>query len=353
MNLNRRRLLLSGLGACVAAPVFVSKAAADDTAEKDYFADLHEKAKKEGELTWYIGHWRTETAERVGRMFSELYPGVNCNVVRATGQVLYQRLNQDMRAKVANCDVFSSTDLGQYVTLREQKQLLPFKPRRLAECDPLARDFDPTHQITITDANTTVMCFNTNLVKAEEAPKRWTDLLDPKWINQVAVAHPGFSGAMGGWVVTMNNLYGWEFFEKLKANKPFVGRSLVDPPTSISSGERKVGIGPGNLTLNLAAKGNPLQTVYPDDGTIIGLSPTSIIASSQHPNAAKLFVEFLLSKESQTTTSAEFTTPTRLDVQPQPGVARMSERKGITRDPDQLHKQLPELIERWRDTFGV
>ena len=54
---------------------------------------------------------------------------MKCNVVRATGQVLYQRLTQDMKAKVANCDVFSSTDLGQYVTLRQQKLLLPFKPQ--------------------------------------------------------------------------------------------------------------------------------------------------------------------------------------------------------------------------------
>jgi iron(III) transport system substrate-binding protein len=178
-------------------------------------------------------------------------------------------------------------------------------------------------------------------------------LLDPKWINQVAVAHPGYSGAMGAWVVTMNTLYGWQYFDKLKANKPFIGRSLVDPPTSIGSGERKVGIGPGNLTLTLTARGTPLQTVYPEDGTIIGFSPTSIMAASVRPNAAKLFVEFLLGKECQTLASTEFTTPTRLDVQPQPGVARLSERKGIPRDPEQLNKELPDLIEKWRDTFGV
>jgi iron(III) transport system substrate-binding protein len=350
MSMNRRKLLQSG-AMLVSMPMIGRPAFA--LTPDPYFADLYEGAKKEREVTWYIGHWRTETAERVGNLFSTLYPDVKCNVVRATGQVLYQRLMQDMKAKVANCDVFSSTDLGQYVTLRQQKLLLPFKPRRLAECEPLARDFDPTNQITITDANTTVMCCNTNLVKAEDAPKKWTDLLDPKWINQVAVAHPGYSGAMGGWVVSMNNLYGWQFFEKLKANKPLVGRSLVDPPTAIGSGERKVGIGPGNLTLNLEARGTPLKTIYPEDGTIIGFSPTSVIANSVRPNAAKLFVEFLLSKECQTAVGTEYTTPTRLDVQPQPGVVRLGERKGITRDPDQLHKELPDLIERWRDTFGV
>jgi iron(III) transport system substrate-binding protein len=348
-----RRAFLRASVLLASAPLVARTALAQSASSDPYFADLYEKAKKEGEVTWYIGHWRTETAESVGGLFTKLYPGVKCNVVRATGQVLYQRLNQDMKAKVANCDVFSSTDLGQYVTLRQQKLLLPFKPKRLDECEPLARDFDPTNQITITDANTTVMCYNTNLVKAEEAPKKWTDLLDPKWMNQVAVAHPGFSGAMGGWVVAMNNLYGWQFFEKLKANKAFVGRSLVDPPTSIGSGERKVGIGPGNLTLSMEARGTPLKTVYPEDGTIIGFSPSSVMAASLRPNAAKLFIEFLLSKECQQLSGQEYTTPTRLDVQPQPGVVRLGERKGLTRDPEQLNKELPDLIEKWRDTFGV
>lgn len=71
--------------------------------------------------------------------------------------------------------------------------------------------------------------FNPTLVAPSDAPKKWTDLCDPKWMEQVALAHPGFSGAAGAWVVAMNNLYGWEFFEKLKANKPFVSRSLLDP----------------------------------------------------------------------------------------------------------------------------
>src|SRR5262245_60683928 len=152
-----RRTVLRASALLASMPLSTRVGFAQGSTPDPYFAALYEKAKKEGEVTWYIGHWRTETAERVGTLFSELYPGVKCNVVRATGQVLYQRLMQDMKAKVANCDVFSSTDLGQYVTLRRQKLLLPFKPQRLAECEPLARDFDPTNQITITDANTTVM----------------------------------------------------------------------------------------------------------------------------------------------------------------------------------------------------
>ena len=93
-----RRAFLRTSALLASVPLVARSAFAQNSAADPYFAELYEKAKKEGEVTWYIGHWRTETAERVGGLFTELYPGVKCNVVRATGQVLYQRLNQDMKA---------------------------------------------------------------------------------------------------------------------------------------------------------------------------------------------------------------------------------------------------------------
>jgi iron(III) transport system substrate-binding protein len=249
--------------------------------------------------------------------------------------------------------VFSSTDLGQYVSLKAAKQLLPFVPKNLADCSPLIAKFDADGAYTITDGNTTVLCYNSDLVSAGDAPKKWTDLIDPKWRGQVAVAHPGFSGAMGGWVLSMTNLYGWEYFEKLKANQPQVGRSLIDPPTTIASGERKVGIGSGATVFGFAARGKPLKGVYPEDGTIISFSPTGIPATTIHPNAAKLFVEFLLSRESEAITASEFAVPVRNDATPAPGIHPLGTLKGITKSPAEMNEKLPELIERWRDTFGV
>ena len=345
--LDRRTLLTTSLAACAVTP---ARRAADTTA---YFADLHEKAKKEGELTWYIAHWRVEIAERVAKRFTELYPPIKCNVVRATGQVIYQRLSQDFKAKVANCDVFSSTDLGQYVAMKAAKQLMPFVPKNLADCSPLIAKFDADGAYTITDSNTTVLCYNGDLVTAADAPKKWTDLIDPKWRGQVAVAHPGFSGAMGGWVLSMTNLYGWEFFEKLKANRPQVGRSLIDPPTVVATGERKVGIGSGVSVFGYSARGTSLKGVYPEDGTILSFSPTGIPANTTHPNAAKLFIEYLLGKEAAEITQSEFSVPVRNDVEPAPGIHALGALKGINKDPQEMNEKLPELIERWRDTFGV
>ena len=274
-------------------------------------------------------------------------------MVRATGQVIYQRLTQDMKAKVANCDVFSSTDLGQYVSLKAAKQLMPFVPKNLADCSPLIAKYDPDAAYTITDGNTTVICYNGELVSAADAPKKWTDLIDPKWRNQVAVAHPGFCGAMGGWVLSMTNLYGWEFFEKLKANRPQIGRSLIDPPTWSPPASARSGSARASACSAIAARGTSLKGVYPEDGTILGFGPSGIPATTVRPNAAKLFMEFLLSKEAAEITQSEYTVPVRNDVTPAPGIHPLGTLKGIDKDPKEMHEKLPELIEKWRDTFGV
>src|ERR1700730_8384557 len=82
---------------------------------------LEEAAKKEGELTWYEAHYTSEGAEELGATFTKMY-GIKVNVVRTTAQVAYQRLTQDIKNNQANCDVFSSTDIGHFVRLEAQGQ---------------------------------------------------------------------------------------------------------------------------------------------------------------------------------------------------------------------------------------
>ena len=90
--------------------------------------ELYEAAKREGEITWYSGQYSADASEAAGRAFNERYPGVRCNVVRSTSQVAFQRLSQDFRAGVGQCDVFSSTNGGHYVQLKRQNRLVRFRP---------------------------------------------------------------------------------------------------------------------------------------------------------------------------------------------------------------------------------
>src|SRR5690606_28193206 len=100
MGITRRRFNAL-MGSSLALPAATAWSAAQDDA---YLNELYEAAKKEGELTWYVAHFDSETAQAVGQGFTERYPGVNVNVVRTTAQVAFQRLNQDIRAGTPNCD---------------------------------------------------------------------------------------------------------------------------------------------------------------------------------------------------------------------------------------------------------
>jgi iron(III) transport system substrate-binding protein len=313
---------------------------------------LEEAANKESELTWYTAHYSAEYAEDLGRGFTKLYPGVKVNVVRTTAQVAYQRLLQDIKNNAANCDVFSSTDVGHYIQLKAQGKFQKFVPEATAKISPQFQGLDPDGVFHVTSAGLILITYNTKLVKPEDVPKNWTDLLDPKWKGKVSTGHPGFSGYVGTWVVQMQKLYGWQFFEKLEKNRPQIGRSINDTVTMLNSGERQVAFGPDATTLTSAAKGNPLGMAYPTDGTLLMIAPTAIMANAKHPNAAKLFMEYLYSEEAARISVANFGVSMRPEVPPPPGLKPLAEIKTIRPTVEEIDKGIPQVIEKWRDTFG-
>ena len=89
---------------------------------------LHEAARREGEVTWYTGQLQAEPSEAIGRAFTERFPGVKVNVVRSTSQVAFQRLSQDARAGVAQCDVFSSVYQSHLTFLKREGRLAQSMP---------------------------------------------------------------------------------------------------------------------------------------------------------------------------------------------------------------------------------
>ena len=188
-------------------------------------------------------------------------------------------------------------------------------------------------------------------MKADAAPRIWTDLLDAKWRNQVAVGHPAYSGTVGTWVVAMRKLYGWSYFEKLEANNPLIGRSVNDAVGVLNSGERSVAAGPSGLAQITASKGNPIGVVYPADGAVVMVSPSAVMANAPHSNAGRLFVEFLLSDRFALMTAEDRRVPVRMATL-HAGDRPLADIKTIRLSTAEIVKGIPEVIEQWRDTFG-
>lgn len=312
---------------------------------------LEEAAKKEGEITWYVSHYTSEGAEELGATFTKLH-GIKVNVVRTTAQVAYQRLTQDIKNGQTICDVFSSTDIGHLVRLKAQGHLEKYTPEDTSKITEVFRNLDPDGYFHTTSAGFVLITYNSSKVKPEDAPKKWTDLLDPKWKDKISTGHPGFSGYVGTWVLQMKLLYGWDFFKKLERNKPQIGRSINDTVTALNAGEREVAAGADGSTMFSAARGNPLSIVYPSDGAVLIIAPSAIVKGTKHPNAARLFMEYLYSIDAAKINVKHFGVPMRPEVPVAKGEKPVSEVKAIHPTVQQIYKGIPEAIEDWRDTFG-
>jgi iron(III) transport system substrate-binding protein len=134
-----------------------------------------------------------------------------------------------------------------------------------------------------------------------------------------------------------------------------VGRSIIDTVTTVNSGERSISAGPINLAASVASKGNPLAVVAPAEGTLVMMSPSAIMANAPHPNASKLFIEWLIGSDDTDKLMVEhYGVPIRAGSKPRPGVLGLSDVKIVLRPTAQeIVTGVPEIVDLWRDAFGV
>jgi iron(III) transport system substrate-binding protein len=345
------RVLSRGLAGLFAVLLLVLAAAPRASAE-DEAAKLA-AAKKEGKVVWYVSMFDIGTAEEVAKAFEARYPGVTVEVVRATAGVIYQRVLQEAQAGVFADDVFSSTEEGHYLHFKDQKLLRPYLPVGADKVLPRFQHIDPDNDYQVASVGVMLLLRNTQKVSEGEAPKNWKDLLDPKWKDKIAFGHPAFSGYIATWVLALKDLYGWDYFKKMAAQNPLIGRSANDAITELDSGERVVAAGPDATTLKSKNKGNPIDIIYPTDGSVFMTAPSAILAKAPHPHAAELFMDFFMTKEYSQVLVKNGFSPLRPDVMPPKGLQPLAKVKLLRPPAQELKIQIPKVIEEFRNTFGV
>ena len=101
-------------------------------------------------------------------------------------------------------------------------------------------------------------------------------------------------------MLALVHLHGWDYFKALAQNKPMLVQSAVDPAGVVASGERPVAVNGGDYTFyQVKKKGNPVEIVYPKEGVPLVVSPSAITSFAPHPNAARLFTDFIFTREIQ------------------------------------------------------
>jgi len=311
------------------------------------------EAKKEGKVVWYVSMFDIDTAEKVGQAFEKRYPGIKVEVVRATAGVIYQRVLQETQAGVTADDVFSSTEEGHYLHFKDQKLIRPYVPAGADQVLLRFQHMDPDNCYQVASVGLMLLLHNTQQVPADAAPKQWKDLLDPKWKDKIAFGHPAFSGYIATWVLALTDLYGWDYFDSLSKQNPLIGRSANDAIAELNSGERLVAAGPDAITLKSKNKGNPIDIIYPSDGSVFMTAPSAILTKAPHPHAAELFMDYFMTKEYSEILVQNGFSPLRPDVTPPKGLKPLSDVKLIRPPAQELKAEIPKIIEKFRASFGV
>ena len=259
---------------------------------------LIEAAKKEGKVIYYTSV-DLPLAEKVAKAFEAKYPGIAVRVERSGAERVFQRVGQEYASNIRAVDVINSSDAAHFIVWKRDGILLPYVPEDVAKFyPPEHRDIDG--QFASFRVWLSIIAYNSELVKAEEAPKSFADLLDPKWKGKIVKAHPGYSGTIMTATYQMQRDLGWTYFEKLAQQNVMQVQSSADPPKKLDLGERAV-MADGNEynVFQLREAGRPIEPVYATEGSPLITGPNGIFKTSPNPNAAKLFQSFCFSREAQ------------------------------------------------------
>ncbi len=146
-----------------------------------------------------------------------------------------------------------------------------------------------------------VFIVNTNLVPANLTPQKWTDLADPRLKGKISSARADKSGSSYMQLATVLNIYkdkGWDVYRSILQNFVLSGSSGA-VSRFVNDGEAAVGLTLEDNAFRYVEGGGPVKIVYPADGTTAAPDGIALIKGAPHPDAAKAFIDWALSKKAQ------------------------------------------------------
>ncbi len=254
-------------------------------------------AEKEGKVVWYTSV-DVKVAEGVAEAFRKAYPKIELDVERSGSERVFQRANQEHESGIKNVDVVNSSDASHFMFWKQKNLLAKYVPADVKDYPAQGKDADGYYATW--RATLDVMGYNTNIVPPDQVPKGYKDLLDPKWKNKLTKAHPGYSGTALTGIYAITKALGWDYLEKLSKQGVQQLQSTTATPKSIASGERAVMVDGNEYNMFIEIdKKSPVKIIYPVEGTPFVASPSAIFADAPHPNAAKVFEDFIFTRPIQ------------------------------------------------------
>ena len=242
--------------------------------------------------------------------FAEKHPDIKLDYQSAGAGKLMAKIAAERESGKILADVLWTSEVPDFYQMKAQGLLLNYTPTEFKSLLNPLPDYDGS--FTAVRLGTLGIAYNTRFVK--EAPKTWDDLKKPAFKRAFGIANPALSGTAYMSVAVLSKAFGWQYFEALRANGAKMGKGSGQVVDDTASGDLVASLGVDYITLDKIDKGATLALAYPPEMLVIP-SPIAILKNSPNADAAKKFVDFVLSKEGQTIVANEGTLPVRADVQ--------------------------------------
>ena len=305
MKLARSTLLLLG---CVLASLPGRVHSQESTDPK-----IVEAARKEGEIVWYTTMSLDQSKEFMDR-FQKKYPFLRPSVFRSGGGSLLNRVVSESKAGKNLFDVVHGT--GEIVLPLMELGLIGSyaSPERKM----IAEDLKDTKGFwTSVYVNSVVLGYNKNQVKREMLPRSYDDLLLPRWKGRKISLDDSYTTFFQGLISSWGKEKAVAYLKKLAEQEPVIMRGSTTRTQLAAAGEFPLVIAYANIIQNLAEKGAPVDWLVLEPA-IISVNTVMLGSRASHPNAAKLLIDFTLSKEGQEKLWDFQRIPARTDVEPKP-----------------------------------
>ncbi len=348
-----RRDLVIGSSVLAAGAAFSTQVLSAAPPASAVTSALIEAAKKEGKIIFYTSI-DLPLAEKTAKAFEAKYPGIAVRVERSGAERVFQRIGQEYASNIHAVDVANSSDAAHGIVWKRDNLLEAYVPEDVAKFYP-AEHKDPDGMFASFRVWVSIIAYNTDLVKKEDAPKSFADLLDPKWKNKIVKAHPGYSGTIMTATYQMQRDLGWGYFEKLAAQNVMQVQSSADPPKRLALGERAVQADGNEYNIfEISEKGGPVAPVYATEGSPLIVGPTAMFKAAPNPNAAKLFTAYSFSPEcQQLIVDVGGLRSVHPQVKDKPGRTPFKDIKTMKDDPVAVEKMSDEIKQHYSKIFHV
>lgn len=307
-----------------------------------------EAAKKEGSVSWYTST-PVQLAQALANKF-QAETGIHVQLLRTGGSAVLRRIQSEIKAGHPGADLLTFSDAGAANTMAAEGLFLPFKPAGFDKVLDEVKDKDGrwiAQRIELAG-----MSVRTDKVAEADRPKTWSDLKNPKYKGMMVMPDPSFTAIQLVVVSMLSQKLGWDYYKALRTNDTMIVQGHQQIYQTLQTGERIVAAeGADPRSYN---KGKPVanQTmIFPTEGSLFVCSPMAILKATTKPNAAKLFIQFMITPEAQAMITASGRNGSRGDVAPPEGQPPLTQIKSIPIDYAYVDKHARDTKNKFSEIF--